>query len=47
MAESAPVLGAGEPLIDDLNEAKKVEERAAEVEVAPVVFNSNVEVCAT
>ena len=34
-------------MIDDLEEAKKVEERAAEIEVAPVVPGSDVEVCTT
>ena len=33
-----------EPVIEDLEEAKKVEEHAAEIEVAPVVVGSRVEV---
>jgi hypothetical protein len=36
-----------EPVIEDLEEAKKVEEHAAEIEVAPVVAGSRVEVSAT
>jgi len=36
-----------EPVIEDLDEAKKVEEHAAKIEVAPVVSSSNVEVCTT
>jgi hypothetical protein len=36
-----------EPVIEDLEEAKKVEEHAAEIEVAPVVVGSRVEVSAT
>lgn len=36
-----------EPVIEDLTEAKKVEEHAAEFEVAPVVASSNVEVGVT
>jgi len=36
-----------EPVIEDLDEAKKVEEYAARIEVAPVVSDSNVEVCTT
>lgn len=36
----------GEPVIEDLEEAMKVEEHAAEIEVAPVVVGSKVEVSA-
>ena len=36
-----------EPAIEDLGEAKKVEEHAAEIEVAPVVVGSRVEVSPT
>ena len=34
-------------MIEDLDKAKKVEEHAAEIEVAPIVSGSNVVVCAT
>lgn len=47
MAESTPGPGVEEPVIEDLDEAKKVEEHAAEIEVAPVVASYNVEVGAT
>ena len=33
-----------EPVIENLDEAKRVEEHAAEIEVAPVAAGSNVEV---
>ena len=47
MTESTPTTGVEEPVIDDLEEAKKVEEHAAEIEVAPVIPGSDVEVCKT
>ena len=34
----------GEPVIEDLEEAKKVEDHAAEIEVAPIVIGSRIEV---
>ena len=45
MAESAPEPVDEEPVIKELDDAKKVEEHAAEIEVAPIVSGSNVEVC--
>ena len=44
MAESTPEPGVEEPVIEDLDEAKKVEEHAAQTEVAPIVAGSNIEV---
>ena len=32
-------------MIEDLDEARNVEEHAAEIEVAPIVSDYNVEVC--
>ena len=41
------MLAVKEPVIGDLDEAEKVEDRAAEIEIAPVVSGASVEVCAT
>jgi len=47
VTESAPDPVVEEPVIEELTEARKVEEHAAELEVAPVVASSNVEVGTT
>ena len=44
MADPGPVLVVEEPVVGDLTEAKKVEEHAAQFEVAPVVTSPGVEV---
>jgi len=47
VTKSAPEPVVEDPVIEDLTEVKKVEERGAELEVAPVVVTSKVEVGTT